>query len=170
MRRACIKCNYENGHSWHLHFSVRSVQWVLFKQWRQSLFPPGEENTLLEQSNCPESCHCCRCQMLFCSWWCPGNSLCLILALSCQLYPYDQPYLHCLAQALLTKVWWGAMRTDNAISRLVLTFFIPPLIWTSLIKFKWVFLWLLIPCMAFKLIFDSLSVMSIYMCVCVTVQ
>lgn len=58
------------------------------------------------------------------------------------------------------------MRTDTAISRLVLTFFIPPLIWTSLIKFKWVYLLLLIPCMAFKLIFDSLSIMSIYVCMC----
>ncbi|KAI7814824.1 putative transient receptor potential cation channel subfamily M member 5 [Triplophysa rosa] len=39
-------------------------------------------------------------------------------------------------QALLTKVWWGAMRTDTSIARLVLTFFIPPLMYTNLIKFK----------------------------------
>lgn len=45
--------------------------------------------------------------------------------------------LDVLAQALLTKVWWGAMRTDTAISRLVLTFFMPPLVWTNLVKLKW---------------------------------
>ncbi|XP_055064765.2 transient receptor potential cation channel subfamily M member 5 [Misgurnus anguillicaudatus] len=39
-------------------------------------------------------------------------------------------------QALLTKVWWGAMRTDTSISRLMLTFFIIPLILTNFIKFK----------------------------------
>nr|7MBP_A Chain A, Transient receptor potential melastatin 5 [Danio rerio]7MBP_B Chain B, Transient receptor potential melastatin 5 [Danio rerio]7MBP_C Chain C, Transient receptor potential melastatin 5 [Danio rerio]7MBP_D Chain D, Transient receptor potential melastatin 5 [Danio rerio]7MBQ_A Chain A, Transient receptor potential melastatin 5 [Danio rerio]7MBQ_B Chain B, Transient receptor potential melastatin 5 [Danio rerio]7MBQ_C Chain C, Transient receptor potential melastatin 5 [Danio rerio]7MB len=45
-------------------------------------------------------------------------------------------FAHDGVQALLTKVWWGAMRTDTSISRLVLTFFIPPLVWTSLIKFN----------------------------------
>ncbi|XP_016367451.1 transient receptor potential cation channel subfamily M member 5 [Sinocyclocheilus rhinocerous] len=44
-------------------------------------------------------------------------------------------FAHDGVQALLTKVWWGAMRTDTSIARLVLTFFIPPLIWTNLIKF-----------------------------------
>ncbi|XP_052006330.1 transient receptor potential cation channel subfamily M member 5-like [Xyrauchen texanus] len=39
-------------------------------------------------------------------------------------------------QALLTKVWWGAMRTDTSISRLMLIFFIPFLMWTRLIKFN----------------------------------
>ncbi|XP_061671141.1 transient receptor potential cation channel subfamily M member 5 isoform X4 [Syngnathoides biaculeatus] len=38
-------------------------------------------------------------------------------------------------QALLTKIWWGAMTTDTAISKLVVSFFCPPLIWTNLIKF-----------------------------------
>ncbi|XP_016102616.1 transient receptor potential cation channel subfamily M member 5 [Sinocyclocheilus grahami] len=45
-------------------------------------------------------------------------------------------FAHDGVQALLTKVWWGAMRTDTSIARLVLTFFIPPLIWTNLIKFN----------------------------------
>lgn len=42
-----------------------------------------------------------------------------------------------LFQALLTKLWWGAMTTDTAISKLVLSFFFPPLIWTNMIKFRW---------------------------------
>ncbi|TRY93569.1 hypothetical protein DNTS_016416 [Danionella cerebrum] len=45
-------------------------------------------------------------------------------------------FAHDGVQALLTKVWWGAMRTDTSISRLVLTFFLPPLVWTNLIKFN----------------------------------
>lgn len=40
-------------------------------------------------------------------------------------------------QALLTKIWWGAMTTDTAISKLVVSFFCPALIWTNLIKFRW---------------------------------
>ncbi|XP_076012232.1 transient receptor potential cation channel subfamily M member 5 [Genypterus blacodes] len=39
-------------------------------------------------------------------------------------------------QALLTKIWWGSMTTDTAISKLVLAFFCPLLIWTNLIKFS----------------------------------
>ncbi|KAF3832961.1 hypothetical protein F7725_026626 [Dissostichus mawsoni] len=38
--------------------------------------------------------------------------------------------------ALLTKIWWGAMTTDTSISKLVVSFFCPPLIWTNLIKFS----------------------------------
>uniref|UniRef100_A0A673IE45 Transient receptor potential cation channel subfamily M member 5-like n=1 Tax=Sinocyclocheilus rhinocerous TaxID=307959 RepID=A0A673IE45_9TELE len=45
-------------------------------------------------------------------------------------------FAHDGVQALLTKVWWGAMRTDTSISRLVLTFFMPPLVWTNLVKFN----------------------------------
>lgn len=37
---------------------------------------------------------------------------------------------------MLTKIWWGAMTTDTSISKLVLSFFCPPLIWTNLIKFR----------------------------------
>lgn len=39
-------------------------------------------------------------------------------------------------QALLTKIWWGSLTTDTAISKLVVAFFWPPLIWTNLIKFR----------------------------------
>uniref|UniRef100_A0A8C2C4T0 Transient receptor potential cation channel, subfamily M, member 5 n=1 Tax=Cyprinus carpio TaxID=7962 RepID=A0A8C2C4T0_CYPCA len=45
-------------------------------------------------------------------------------------------FAHDGVQALLTKVWWGAMRTDTSISRLLLTFFMPPLVWTNLVKFN----------------------------------
>lgn len=45
-------------------------------------------------------------------------------------------FAHDGVQAMLTKIWWGAMTTDTAISRLVLSFFCPPLIWTNLIKFS----------------------------------
>ncbi|KAK1802244.1 hypothetical protein P4O66_021902, partial [Electrophorus voltai] len=45
-------------------------------------------------------------------------------------------FAHDGVQALLTKIWWGAMKTDTAISKLVLSFFLPPLIWTNLIKFR----------------------------------
>ncbi|XP_016142717.1 transient receptor potential cation channel subfamily M member 5-like [Sinocyclocheilus grahami] len=45
-------------------------------------------------------------------------------------------FAHDGVQALLTKVWWGAMRTDTSIARLVLTFFMPPLVWTNLVKFN----------------------------------
>ncbi|XP_072527477.1 transient receptor potential cation channel subfamily M member 5 [Salminus brasiliensis] len=45
-------------------------------------------------------------------------------------------FAHDGVQALLTKIWWGAMTTDTAISKLVLSFFCPPLIWTNLIKFS----------------------------------
>ncbi|XP_038126508.1 transient receptor potential cation channel subfamily M member 5 isoform X4 [Cyprinodon tularosa] len=45
-------------------------------------------------------------------------------------------FAHDGVQALLTKLWWGAMTTDTAISKLVVSFFIPPLIWTNLIKFS----------------------------------
>ncbi|XP_051920047.1 transient receptor potential cation channel subfamily M member 5 [Hippocampus zosterae] len=44
-------------------------------------------------------------------------------------------FAHDGVQALLTKIWWGAMTTDTAISKLVVSFFCPPLIWTNLIKF-----------------------------------
>ncbi|XP_068611806.1 transient receptor potential cation channel subfamily M member 5 [Brachionichthys hirsutus] len=45
-------------------------------------------------------------------------------------------FAHDGVQALLTKIWWGAMRTDTAISKLVVSFFCPPLIWTNLIQFS----------------------------------
>ncbi|XP_036390568.1 transient receptor potential cation channel subfamily M member 5 [Megalops cyprinoides] len=45
-------------------------------------------------------------------------------------------FAHDGVQALLTKIWWGSMSTDTAISKLVLSFFCPPLIWTNLIKFS----------------------------------
>ncbi|KAG8001204.1 Transient receptor potential cation channel subfamily M member 5 [Nibea albiflora] len=45
-------------------------------------------------------------------------------------------FAHDGVQALLTKLWWGAMTTDTAISKLVLSFFFPPLIWTNMIKFS----------------------------------
>ncbi|XP_041918120.1 transient receptor potential cation channel subfamily M member 5 isoform X2 [Alosa sapidissima] len=45
-------------------------------------------------------------------------------------------FAHDGVQAMLTKIWWGAMTTDTAISKLVLSFFCPPLIWTNLIKFS----------------------------------
>ncbi|XP_066557168.1 transient receptor potential cation channel subfamily M member 5 isoform X2 [Amia ocellicauda] len=45
-------------------------------------------------------------------------------------------FAHDGVQALLTKIWWGAMTTDTAISKLVLSFFFPPLIWTNFIKFS----------------------------------
>ncbi|KAL2088932.1 hypothetical protein ACEWY4_015831 [Coilia grayii] len=45
-------------------------------------------------------------------------------------------FAHDGVQALLTKIWWGAMTTDTAISKLVLSFFCPPLVWTNLIKFS----------------------------------
>uniref|UniRef100_A0AAR2J673 Transient receptor potential cation channel, subfamily M, member 5 n=1 Tax=Pygocentrus nattereri TaxID=42514 RepID=A0AAR2J673_PYGNA len=45
-------------------------------------------------------------------------------------------FAHDGVQALLTKIWWGSMTTDTAISKLVLSFFCPALIWTNLIKFS----------------------------------
>uniref|UniRef100_A0AAQ4P876 Transient receptor potential cation channel, subfamily M, member 5 n=1 Tax=Gasterosteus aculeatus aculeatus TaxID=481459 RepID=A0AAQ4P876_GASAC len=45
-------------------------------------------------------------------------------------------FAHDGVQALLTKIWWGAMTTDTGISKLVASFFFPPLIWTNLIKFS----------------------------------
>ncbi|KAJ8249082.1 hypothetical protein GJAV_G00230990 [Gymnothorax javanicus] len=45
-------------------------------------------------------------------------------------------FAHDGVQALLTKLWWGSMTTDTAISKLVLCFFCPPLIWTNLLKFS----------------------------------
>uniref|UniRef100_A0A4W3HRU2 Transient receptor potential cation channel, subfamily M, member 5 n=1 Tax=Callorhinchus milii TaxID=7868 RepID=A0A4W3HRU2_CALMI len=39
-------------------------------------------------------------------------------------------------QALLTKIWWGAMSTDTAIWKLVFAFFCPPLIYTNLMDFS----------------------------------
>ncbi|XP_031425528.1 transient receptor potential cation channel subfamily M member 5 [Clupea harengus] len=45
-------------------------------------------------------------------------------------------FAHDGVQAMLTKIWWGAMTTDTSISKLVLSFFCPPLIWTNLIKFS----------------------------------
>ncbi|XP_046897658.1 transient receptor potential cation channel subfamily M member 5 isoform X2 [Hypomesus transpacificus] len=45
-------------------------------------------------------------------------------------------FAHDGVQAMLTKMWWGAMTTDTAISKLVVSFFCPPLIWTNLIKFS----------------------------------
>uniref|UniRef100_A0A673XMN1 Transient receptor potential cation channel, subfamily M, member 5 n=1 Tax=Salmo trutta TaxID=8032 RepID=A0A673XMN1_SALTR len=45
-------------------------------------------------------------------------------------------FAHDGVQGFLTKIWWGAMTTDTAISKLVLSFFCPPLIWTNLIKFR----------------------------------
>uniref|UniRef100_A0A8C4I8Z0 Transient receptor potential cation channel, subfamily M, member 5 n=1 Tax=Dicentrarchus labrax TaxID=13489 RepID=A0A8C4I8Z0_DICLA len=45
-------------------------------------------------------------------------------------------FAHDGVQALLTKIWWGAMTTDTAISKLVVSFFCPALIWTNLIKFS----------------------------------
>uniref|UniRef100_A0A8K9X7E0 Transient receptor potential cation channel, subfamily M, member 5 n=1 Tax=Oncorhynchus mykiss TaxID=8022 RepID=A0A8K9X7E0_ONCMY len=45
-------------------------------------------------------------------------------------------FAHNGVQGFLTKIWWGAMTTDTAISKLVLSFFCPPLIWTNLIKFR----------------------------------
>uniref|UniRef100_A0A3P8PHP1 Transient receptor potential cation channel, subfamily M, member 5 n=1 Tax=Astatotilapia calliptera TaxID=8154 RepID=A0A3P8PHP1_ASTCA len=45
-------------------------------------------------------------------------------------------FAHDGVQALLTKIWWGSMKTDTAISKLVASFFCAPLIWTNLIKFS----------------------------------
>nr|XP_015193971.1 PREDICTED: transient receptor potential cation channel subfamily M member 5 [Lepisosteus oculatus] len=45
-------------------------------------------------------------------------------------------FAHDGVQALLTKIWWGSMTADTAISKLVVSFFFPPLIWTNFIKFS----------------------------------
>ncbi|KAM6980492.1 transient receptor potential cation channel subfamily M member 5 [Aplochiton taeniatus] len=45
-------------------------------------------------------------------------------------------FAHDGVQALLTKIWWGAMTTDTGISKLVVSFFCPPLIWTNIIKYS----------------------------------
>ncbi|XP_056135271.1 transient receptor potential cation channel subfamily M member 5 [Lampris incognitus] len=45
-------------------------------------------------------------------------------------------FAHDGVQALLTKIWWGAMTTDTGISKLMVSFFCPALIWTNLIKFS----------------------------------
>ncbi|XP_048868863.1 transient receptor potential cation channel subfamily M member 4-like isoform X3 [Brienomyrus brachyistius] len=39
-------------------------------------------------------------------------------------------------QALLSQIWWGDMERSTEMWRLILTFFIPPLIYTNLISFK----------------------------------
>ncbi|XP_076853992.1 transient receptor potential cation channel subfamily M member 5 isoform X2 [Brachyhypopomus gauderio] len=64
---------------------------------------------------------------------CWGKSTVLNLATEADAKSF---FAHDGVQALLTKIWWGAMTTDTAISKLVLSFFLQPLIWTNLIKFR----------------------------------
>lgn len=59
-------------------------------------------------------------------------------------------------QALLTKIWWGSMSTDTAISKLVVSFFCAPLIWTNLIKFRWSVCWWTPP-FVFAMLMSSVS-------------
>lgn len=76
-----------------------------------------------------------------------------------------------LLQALLTKIWWGAMTTDTAISKLVVSFFCPALIWTNLIKFRWsVWCYMSSPfrctVLSFSLCALTLSCVCVRVCVC----
>lgn len=41
-------------------------------------------------------------------------------------------------QSLLTQNWWGEMDRSTPVWQLLLTFFCPPLIFSNLIKFRWV--------------------------------
>ncbi|XP_026206742.1 transient receptor potential cation channel subfamily M member 4a [Anabas testudineus] len=45
-------------------------------------------------------------------------------------------FSHSGVQSLLSQIWWGEMKRSTPVWKLVLTFFLPPLIYTDLIKFR----------------------------------
>ncbi|KAK1161610.1 transient receptor potential cation channel subfamily M member 5-like isoform X1 [Acipenser oxyrinchus oxyrinchus] len=64
------------------------------------------------------------------SW---NKTTCLDLATEADAKSF---FAHDGVQSHLTKMWWGAMKSDTRIWKLVLSFFCPPLIYTKLITFS----------------------------------
>ncbi|MGH0138745.1 UNVERIFIED_CONTAM: hypothetical protein FKN15_017572 [Acipenser sinensis] len=64
------------------------------------------------------------------SW---NKTTCLDLATEADAKSF---FAHDGVQSHLTKMWWGAMKSDTRIWKLMLSFFCPPLIYTNLITFS----------------------------------
>ncbi|XP_031436819.1 transient receptor potential cation channel subfamily M member 4-like [Clupea harengus] len=62
-----------------------------------------------------------------------GGATCLQMAMAADARYF---FSHDGVQSLLSQIWWGDMDRSTEVSKLILTFFIPPLCYTSLISFR----------------------------------
>ncbi|XP_037331641.2 transient receptor potential cation channel subfamily M member 4a [Pungitius pungitius] len=62
-----------------------------------------------------------------------GGATCLQMATAADARLF---FSHDGVQSLLSQIWWGDMERSTEVWKLVLTFFLPPLLYTNLISFK----------------------------------
>ncbi|XP_029582906.1 transient receptor potential cation channel subfamily M member 4 isoform X1 [Salmo trutta] len=62
-----------------------------------------------------------------------GKATCLQMATSADARHF---FSHDGVQSLLSQIWWGDMKRSTKVWKLVLSFFLPPLIYTNLISFR----------------------------------
>ncbi|KAK2832740.1 hypothetical protein Q5P01_016629 [Channa striata] len=62
-----------------------------------------------------------------------GEATCLQMATAADARLF---FSHSGVQTLLSQIWWGEMERNTKVWKLVLTFFLPPLIYTKLISFR----------------------------------
>nr|XP_020463822.1 transient receptor potential cation channel subfamily M member 5-like [Monopterus albus] len=62
-----------------------------------------------------------------------GGATCLQMATAADALLF---FSHNGVQALLSQIWWGDMKMNTKVWKLVLTFFLPPLVYTDLISFR----------------------------------
>uniref|UniRef100_A0A673AXR3 Transient receptor potential cation channel subfamily M member 4-like n=1 Tax=Sphaeramia orbicularis TaxID=375764 RepID=A0A673AXR3_9TELE len=62
-----------------------------------------------------------------------GGATCLQMATSADARLF---FSHDGVQSLLSQIWWGDMERSTEVWKLVLTFFLPPLVYTDLISFR----------------------------------
>uniref|UniRef100_A0A8C9R667 Transient receptor potential cation channel subfamily M member 4 n=1 Tax=Scleropages formosus TaxID=113540 RepID=A0A8C9R667_SCLFO len=62
-----------------------------------------------------------------------GGATCLQMAISADARLF---FSHDGVQSLLSQIWWGDMERNTEVWKLVVTFFVPPLVYTSLIAFR----------------------------------
>ncbi|KAK2832741.1 hypothetical protein Q5P01_016630 [Channa striata] len=62
-----------------------------------------------------------------------GEATCLQMATAADARLF---FSHSGVQTLLSQIWWGEMERNTKVWKLVLTFFLPPLIYTKLITFR----------------------------------
>ncbi|XP_041856895.1 transient receptor potential cation channel subfamily M member 4a [Melanotaenia boesemani] len=62
-----------------------------------------------------------------------GKATCLQMATAADARLF---FSHDGVQSLLSQIWWGDMDRSTEVSKLILTFFLPPLLYTNLISFR----------------------------------
>ncbi|KAL2077964.1 hypothetical protein ACEWY4_025649 [Coilia grayii] len=84
-------------------------------------------------SKCYESSECRSFTLLIRKSPVWGETTCLQMAMAADARVF---FSHDGVQSLLTQIWWGDMERSTKVWKLILTFFVPPLCYTSLISFR----------------------------------